>query len=81
MSLTTSFSKTKRKIQKAVTGETPQIDILDTLKEEHEEVAALLKQLVDSDSGSGAQVASQAGQGRFGAPMCAPRKRSSMTRS
>jgi hypothetical protein len=50
MGLATSFSKTKRSIQQAVTGEQPQIDVLETLKEEHEEVAGLLKKMVDSES-------------------------------
>src|ERR1700683_4461363 len=48
-----NFSKTGEKIGKTfsrnTTGET---DILDKLKEEHEEVDALLKQLVDTDSGA-----------------------------
>ena len=35
-----------------MTGEQPQIDILETLKEEHEEVADLLKKMVDSESGA-----------------------------
>ena len=49
MSVATAFKKASRKIEKAVTGEEPQIDLLDTLKEEHEAVSALLKQLVESD--------------------------------
>jgi hemerythrin superfamily protein len=49
MSLTTSIKKTTRKVEKAVTGRESGIDILDTLKEEHEEVEALLKKLVESD--------------------------------
>jgi iron-sulfur cluster repair protein YtfE (RIC family) len=52
MSVTTSIKKAARKVEKAVTGEEPQIDLLDTLKEEHEEVSALLKKLVDSSSAS-----------------------------
>jgi len=52
MSITTSIKKATRKVEKAVTGEEPQIDLLDTLKEEHEEVSALLKKLVDSESAS-----------------------------
>ena len=50
MSIATSISKAKRSIQKAMTGEEPAVDILDTLKEEHEEVADLLNRLVDSKS-------------------------------
>jgi hemerythrin-like domain-containing protein len=50
MSLTTTLKKTARKIEKAVTGKEPEVDLLDTLKEEHEEVAELLKKLVDSES-------------------------------
>jgi hypothetical protein len=49
MSLTTSVKKASRKIQKAVTGEEPQADLLGTLKEEHEAVSELLKKLVESD--------------------------------
>ena len=52
MSIATSIAKAKRSIQKAVTGEEPAVDILDTLKQEHEEVAALLQQMVDSTSGA-----------------------------
>ena len=52
MSLTTSVKKASRKIQKAVTGEEPQADLLDTLKEEHEAVSELLKKLVESDKAS-----------------------------
>jgi hypothetical protein len=40
MSIATSISKAKRSIQKAVTGEEPAVDILDTLKVEHEEVTS-----------------------------------------
>lgn len=50
MSISTSVKKATRSVTKAITGEEPQVDLLDTLKEEHEEVAALLKQLVDSKS-------------------------------
>jgi hemerythrin-like domain-containing protein len=49
MSIATSLKKTGRKIEKIVTGEEPQVDLLDTLKEEHELVQSLLKQLVESD--------------------------------
>jgi hypothetical protein len=49
MSVTTSVKKAGRTIEKAVTGEEPQIDLLDTLKEEHEMVQQLLSKLVDSD--------------------------------
>jgi hemerythrin-like domain-containing protein len=50
MGLATSFSKTKRQIQQAVSGEEPQIDVLETIKEEHEEVVDFLKKMVDSES-------------------------------
>src|SRR6185312_15030495 len=49
MSITTSVKKATRKVEKAVTGEEPHIDLLDTLKEEHEMVQQLLKKLVESD--------------------------------
>jgi hemerythrin-like domain-containing protein len=49
MSVTTSVKKTARKIEKVVTGEEPEADLLDTLKEEHEAVSALLKKLVESE--------------------------------
>jgi hypothetical protein len=48
MSVATSVKKAGRKIQKVFTGEEPQVDLLDTLKEEHELVQGLLKQLVES---------------------------------
>jgi iron-sulfur cluster repair protein YtfE (RIC family) len=50
MSVTTNVKKATRQMEKVVTGEEPQVDLLDTLKEEHEEVSALLKKLVDSDN-------------------------------
>src|SRR5262249_53240923 len=50
MSITTSVKKASRKVEKAVTGTEPEADLLDTLKEEHEEVSALLKKLTDEDS-------------------------------
>jgi len=49
MSLTSSVKKASRKIQKAVIGKEPELDLLDTLKEEHEAVSELLKKLVESD--------------------------------
>ena len=49
MSVTTSVKKAARKVEKAVTGEEPEVDLLDTLKEEHEMVAGLLKKLVESE--------------------------------
>jgi hemerythrin-like domain-containing protein len=50
MAMTTPLKKAIRKVEKAVTGEEPQIDILDTLEEEHQEVAALLTQLTESEN-------------------------------
>lgn len=50
MSISTSVKKATRAVEKAVTGKEPAHDILDTLKEEHEEVADLLKKLVDSEN-------------------------------
>jgi hemerythrin-like domain-containing protein len=52
MSITTSVKKAARKVEKAVTGEEPQVDLLDTLKEEHELVSSLLKQMVESTRGA-----------------------------
>lgn len=49
MSIAVSVKKAGRKIEQAVTGQTPEIDILDTLKEEHEAVSGLLKRMVDSE--------------------------------
>lgn len=49
MSVATSIKKASRKIEHALTGEEPQVDLLDTLKEEHELVQDLLKRLVDSE--------------------------------
>ena len=51
MGIATALKKTQRKIEAAVTGEEPEMDLLDTLKEEHEEVAAMLKQMAESESG------------------------------
>ena len=48
MSVSTALKSTGRKIEAAVTGSEPDVDLLDTLKEEHEAVAALLKKLVES---------------------------------
>lgn len=52
MSIATSISKATRSIEKAITGGEPAVDVLDTLKEEHEEVADLLNRLVDAKSGA-----------------------------
>lgn len=52
MSIGTTLKKATRSVEKAITGTEPEMDILDTLAEEHEEVAALLHQLVDSDNSS-----------------------------
>jgi len=49
MGVVTSMKKANRKLEQAITGEEPQIDLLDTLKEEHEAVQDLLKRLVESD--------------------------------
>lgn len=49
MGVVTSVKKATRKVEQAITGEEPQIDLLDTLKEEHEAVQDLLKRLVESD--------------------------------
>lgn len=49
MSITTSVKKATRKAEKVITGEEPQVDLLDTLKEEHEMVQQLLTKLVESD--------------------------------
>jgi len=49
MSVSTSVKKAARKIEQALTGEEPQADLLDTLKEEHELVQDMLKRLVDSE--------------------------------
>jgi hypothetical protein len=49
MNLTTTLKKTRNRIEKALTGEVgDERDILDQLKEEHEEVGELLDQLVKS---------------------------------
>jgi iron-sulfur cluster repair protein YtfE (RIC family) len=52
MTLLNSIKKAGRSVRHAVNGTEPgpeEIDILDTLKKEHEEAAMLLKKLVDSD--------------------------------
>ncbi|MEP6933301.1 MAG: hemerythrin domain-containing protein [Nitrospirota bacterium] len=50
MGIKTALKKASRKIETAITGEEPEMDILDTLAEEHEVVAALLQELVDGKS-------------------------------
>jgi hemerythrin-like domain-containing protein len=50
MSISTVIKNVTRRAEKAITGEEPPVDILDTLKEEHEEVASMLKRMVDSES-------------------------------
>ncbi len=52
MSITTQIKKAGKKVEKAITGEEPQTDLLDTLKEEHEMVQDLLAKLVDSNKSS-----------------------------
>jgi hypothetical protein len=52
MGIGTTLSKAQRSIQKAVTGEEPEVDILETLEEEHEVVSALLDRLVKCESGA-----------------------------
>jgi hypothetical protein len=52
MSIATSISKAKRSIQKAVMGEEPAVDVLETLKKEHEAAADLLSRLVESRFGA-----------------------------
>jgi hypothetical protein len=50
MSIKTAIKKTARKLEEAVAGEPPQVDLLDTLEEEHQQVAALLERLVESQN-------------------------------
>lgn len=50
MGVKTIFKKATRSIEKAITGQKPEMDILDTLAEEHEVVASLLQELVDGKS-------------------------------
>ena len=50
MGIKTALKKATRSVEKAITGEEPEMDILDTLAEEHEVVAALLQDLVDGKS-------------------------------
>jgi hemerythrin superfamily protein len=50
MGIKTTLKKASRSVEKAITGEEPEMDILDTLAEEHEVVAALLQDLVDGKS-------------------------------
>lgn len=47
MGIKTALKKATRSVEKAITGAEPEMDILDTLAEEHEVVAALLQDLVD----------------------------------
>jgi hemerythrin superfamily protein len=50
MGIKTALKKASRQVEKAITGEESEVDILDTLAEEHEIVAALLQELVDGKS-------------------------------
>jgi hemerythrin superfamily protein len=50
LGIKTALKKATRSVEKAITGEEPEVDILDTLAEEHEVVAALLQELVDGKS-------------------------------
>lgn len=50
MGIKTALKKATRSVEKAITGEEPEMDILDTLAEEHEVVATLLQDLVDGKS-------------------------------
>jgi len=50
MGIKTALKRASRSVEKAFTGEEPQMDILDTLADEHEVVAALLQDLVDGKS-------------------------------
>jgi hemerythrin superfamily protein len=50
MGIKTALKRASRSVERAITGEEPEMDILDTLAEEHEVVAALLQDLVDGKS-------------------------------
>jgi hemerythrin-like domain-containing protein len=52
MSVTTAIQSATRAIGSMLSGSDSEPEILDTLKQEHEEVADLLKTLVDSESGA-----------------------------
>lgn len=50
MGIQTALRRASRSVERAITGQEPEMDILDTLAEEHEVVAALLQDLVDGKS-------------------------------
>ncbi len=50
MDLKSSLKHATRAVTETLTGEEPQTDILDTLKKEHDEVKAMARQMVESDS-------------------------------
>lgn len=50
MGIKTALKKATRQVEEAITGAEPEVDILNTLAEEHEVVAALLQELVDGKS-------------------------------
>ena len=52
MSVTTAIQSATRKIGSMISGGPSEPEILDTLKQEHEDVGEMLKQLVDSESGA-----------------------------
>jgi hemerythrin superfamily protein len=52
MGMMDSLKRTGRRVAQTMTGEEGEQDILDTLKQEHREVAEMLERLVESESGS-----------------------------
>jgi hemerythrin-like domain-containing protein len=52
MSVTTALQSATRKIGSMISGDPAEPEILDTLKQEHEEVAGMLNKLVESKSGA-----------------------------
>ncbi len=52
MSVTTTLQNVTSRLGTMISGSSAEPEILDTLKQEHEEVGELLKQLVDSETGA-----------------------------
>ena len=50
MGIARTLKRATREVEKVITGTEPEVDILDTLADEHEVVAALLQDLVDGKS-------------------------------
>ncbi len=81
MGLFSALTKADPKSESNARNEANDVDILDTLKEEHEEVAALLSKLVQSTGASPSGNRSSRRSKLRSCRMSGPRRRWSTTRS